>query len=885
MRFDPVRLEEIVEELSQHLDERYEELRAEGTSEADARQLALDELLDRDALANQMRPLRQAHVPLPIVAGAPRRRLLGDLSQDVRYAARMLTTQRLFAVTATLTLALGIGANSAIFALVDATLLRPLPFPDPDRLVAVWLRTPERARGAVAPGDIQDWNRRSHSFDGIAGYVSNVGGMVWSDGGGLPETIPRQWVSANIFSVLGITPLAGRTFQPADARDRLDVVVLSEGFWRSRFNADPAVVGRTLRLDGSPFTIVGVMPKAAEIIGPSSVWAVASNRFPVDRPGTRSALVYAIGRLKRDVSIDTAAQDLAAVSQQLSQEFPATNIGRSPVLEPLAESAIGRDLRQTAILFLVAVGVVLLICCANVANLLLARAIGRRRELAMRAALGADRFRVVRQLLTESLVLAATGGAVGAVAGMWILRSAAPLIPPELVPSALTVSFDGRVVLFCVLTTLAVGLLFGLVPAWQATSVSPAREIASDDRTTTGKGGRLTTGLAIAQVATAVVLLFSASLLVRSLMNVGAVDRGYQADDVLTMIVDPPFGSHDLLLRFYDDVARETMARPGVRSVGWATTLPLGRSYRGRTSFDVVGDPPLDKNQRPNADYQIASPSYFQTLDLATVDGRTFDARDTSQSPLVCLVNEAIVRRYFGGQSPIGRRLSIRVGSEDDAPPVLRDIVGVVRQVKARPDETEDLQQIYVPLAQEVAGDIFMFVRPASGSAAALAPTVRAAIAEVDRKGVVSVRSVMTLDDIAREATARYRIRAVLVTTFATLALLLAMVGVFGVLAYSMEQRVRELGVRRVLGATTGDVLRLVFGSTARVMVAGVLVGLAAALGVSQFVSTMLFGVTPMDAVTFACVLMALAVTGTVATIVPAWRAVRVDPAVALRAR
>ena len=885
MRFDPARLEEIVEELSQHLDERYEELRAEGTSAADARQLALDELLDHDALANQMRPLRQAHVPLPIVAGAPRRRLLSDLSQDVRYAVRMLTTQRLFAVAAILTLALGIGANSAIFALVDATLLRPLPFPDPDRLVGVWLRTPERARGFVAHGDIQDWNARSHSFDGIAGYTSNVGGMVWSDAGELPETIPRQWVSAEVFSVLGITPLVGRTFQTTDARNRADVVVLSEGFWCTRFNADPAIIGRTLRLDGSPFTIVGVMPKSAEIIGRSSVWAVAWNRFPVDRPGTRSALVYAIGRLKRGVSIETATQDLATVSQQLSQEFPATNSGRSPVLEPLAESAIGRDLRQTAILFLVAVGVVLLICCANVANLLLARAIGRRRELAMRAALGADRFRVVRQLLTESLVLAVAGGAVGAVAGIWILRTAVPLIPPEVLPTALTVSFDGRVVLFCVLTTLVVGLLFGLVPAWQATSVSPAREIASDDRTTTGKGGRLRTGLVIAQVATAVVLLFSASLFVRSLLNVGAVDRGYQADDVLTMIVDPPFGSQDLLLRFYDDVARETMARPGVRSVGWATTLPLGRSYRGRTFFEVVGDPPLDENQRPNADYQIANPSYFQTLDLATVDGRTFDARDTSQSPLVCLVNEAIVRRYFGGQSPIGRRLSIRAGSGNDAPPVFRDIVGVVRQVKARPDETEDLQQIYVPLAQEVAGDIFMFVRPASGSAAALAPAVRAAIAEVDRKGIVSVRSVMTLDDVAREATARYRIRAVLVTAFATLALLLAMVGVFGVLAYSMEQRVREFGVRRVLGATTGDVLRLVLGSTARVMVAGVLVGLAAALGVSQLVSTMLFGVTPMDAVTFACVVTALAVTGAAATIVPAWRAVRVDPAAALRAR
>ena len=435
------------------------------------------------------------------------------------------------------------------------------------------------------------------------------------------------------------------------------------------------------------------------------------------------------------------------------------------------------------------------------------------------------------------------------------------------------------------LTTFGVGILFGFVPAWQATRLSPAREIASDDRTTTGKGGRVRTALVVAQVATAVALLFSSGLLVRSLLNVGGVDRGYRANDVLTMIVDPPFGSAERLLRFYDEVAHETMSRPGVRSVGWATTLPLGRSYRGRTSFEVVGDPPVDESQRPDADYQIASPSYFATLDLPTVDGRSLDARDTAQSAPVCLVNEAIVRRHFGGRSPIGRRLGIRTGSEADAAPVVREIVGVVRQVKERPDETDDLQQIYVPLAQETAGDIFMFVRPASGSATALAPAVRAAIAQIDSDHVVSVRSVMTLDEIARDASSGYRVRAVLMMAFAALALLLAMIGVFGVLAYSMEQRVREFGVRRVLGATTADVLRLVLRSTAVVIAAGVLIGLAISLVVGRLLASMLFGVAPLDLVTLTCVLALLIVTGTAAAIAPAWRAVRIDPAVALRAR
>ena len=317
----------------------------------------MDELLEPDTLASQLRPLRQAHAPGAVVTGAPRRRLLGDLWQDVRYAVRMLTTQRLFGAAAILTLALGIGANSAIFALVDATLLRPLPFPDPDRLVSVWQRTPAVARGPVAPGDIQDWNVRSRSFEGIAGYVSNVGGMVWSDTGGLPETIPRQWVSAEIFTVLGITPVVGRTFQTSDARDRLDVVVLSEGFWRTRFNADATIIGRTLRLDRSPFTVVGVMPKEAEVIGPSSVWAVAANRFPAGSAGTRSAYVHAIGRLKPSVTIDAASRDLSAVSNELAKEFPETNVGRTALLEPLGATVIGRDLRRTSVLFLAAVGV------------------------------------------------------------------------------------------------------------------------------------------------------------------------------------------------------------------------------------------------------------------------------------------------------------------------------------------------------------------------------------------------------------------------------------------------------------------------------------------------------------------------------------------------
>lgn len=805
---------------------------------------------------------------------------------DLRHAFRQLRKAPAFTAVAAGTLALGIGANSAMFALVDATLLRPLPFPEADRLVMLWERSDTSSRSSVAPLNLLDWNERNRTFDQIAGLVAGVGGMVMSGADGRAETVPRQWVTAGFFDVLGVRAIAGRTFLPSDDTQRASVVVLSEAFWRTRFGGDPTVVGRDFRLDGEPYTVVGVVPRDFQLLGRTSMWAL----IPIDRrPVLRTAyMLRGIGRLKPDVALAAAVSDMDAVTEGLAREFPATNTGRRAVLEPMHNALIGSELRLTSMLFLGVVGFVLLICCANVANLLMARATVRSRELAIRSALGADRRRVIRQLLTESLVLSTIGGVLGVGVGAAILTVAPSVIPQGLLPEAVTIAFDMRVVAFCAVAALLVGLLFGLAPAWQATELSPAQAIASDSRSVTGRGGRVRHLLVAGEVATAVLLLFGAGLLLRTLLAVEYVDRGYRATGVLTMMVDPLGSSYPTeasLLQFFDAVEQEIRAVPGVENVAWTSTLPLGPAEGGRSFFEIVGDAPMDESRRPTAEYQIASPTYFRTLDIPLVTGRDFNDRDTSGNVPVCIVSEAFVRGYLQGRSPIGQRLSLRPAGSPQAPPVVREIVGVARQVKGRPDETEDLVQVYVPMAQDPVDDIFLVVRPASGRAEGLAPSVRAAIGQVDKEQLVSVRGVMTLEDVAWEATARHRFRAVMVMTFAGLALLLAMVGVFGILAYSVQQRVRDFGVRRALGATTGDVLRLVVGSAARVIAIGAVIGLILSTVLGRLLTTVLFGVQPMDAMTFAFVTILLALTAAVATAAPAWRAARIDPATALRSQ
>jgi putative ABC transport system permease protein len=883
LALSPAREIEIIEELSQHLEERYEELRAAGCGDHEAERLALAELLDPGVLAERMGGLRQAHMPPLIEPGAPRGTRLGDLWQDLRYAVRMLRRQPVFAMAAIVTLALGIGANTAIFALVNAALLRPLPLGDPERLVVLFERTATSGHDGVSPLNLLDWQARGRSFEGMAGFVPFVGGMVMTGSDGLPETVPRQWVTAGFFDVLGVPPIAGRGFQATDDRQRVNVVVLTESFWRTRFGADASVIGRTIRLDGEPYKVVGVFPDAVQVFGHTSIWALR----PITGapPRARNAHVFeGIGRLKPGVTLAAANADLDAVARGLARVVPASNEGRGVSLEPASDAVIGGELRRTSILFLGVVGFVLTICWAHVANLLLARATARSRELAIRIALGASRSRVLRQLVTESLLLALIGCVGGLVLGATILRVAPGMIPEDLLPAAVTLAIDVRVLLFCLGAALLAGLVFGVAPAWQATGLAPAQSLGAGSRTVTNRGGAIRSALVVGEVATAVVLLFGAGLLLRTLLVVEGVDPGYQAHGVLTMIVDPIGGKYPTAasrLQFYDAVERQVGALPGVRNVAWASTLPLGPSQFGKFFFGIVGRPNPADGRRPTADYQIVSPGYFRTVDLAVVAGRPFDPRDTPDSEPVCMVNEAFVRRHLEGRPAIGERVALQP-SDSSEKPTVRTIVGVARQVKERPDEADDFLQVYVPLAQDAVDDIFMVVRPESADGNTLARPVRRAIARVDP--LTDVRSIMTLERIASDATARHRFRAVLVVAFAGLALLLAMIGLSGILASSTQQRVREFGVRRALGATTADVLRLVLGSAGRVLVIGLAIGLAVSAALGRLVETMLFGVHPMDPATAAAVMVLLSVAVVAAAAGPALRATRVDPVDALRA-
>ena len=875
--------QEFDEEIELHIEMRTRELIAEGIDPARAREMAIRKMGDLDAFKRTCVDLgrkRDREMSISL--------WLEELRDDVRFAFRQLRAAPAFTLVATLTLALGIGANSAIFALVDATLLRPLPYPDADRLVTIWETTDKTKHGFASPPNMLDWNSRSRTFEKIAGFTPNVGQMALAVNGGT-ETLTRQWVTVGIFDVLGVQPIIGRTFTAEDERSRSRTLVFSEGLWETRFNRDPSIVGREVKLDGEPWRVVGVMPRSFEILGKTSMWAMRP--FPPNMPPQARAAyqLQVVGRMKPGVGIEAAQADLAAVASGLASEYPKFNTGRTVTLEQMHDTMVGSDLKTTSMLFLGVVGFVLLICCANVANLLLARATARTRELAVRAALGAGRRRIVRQLLTESVVLALIGGALGIAVGAAILRVAPQLIPDGLLPGTVTLHFDMRVVAFCAIAALIVGVLFGIAPAWQATSFSSPEVMGSDSRTTTGGGGRMRSLLVVGEVATAVLLLFGAGLLLRTLMAVESYDRGFTADSVLTMLVDPIGSSYptpEKLQQFFDQVEAEVRATPGVKDVAWTTALPLGDSLYGdfALTYEIVGDPPMEESRKPTTSYQVVSPSYFSTLDLAIVAGRGFDRRDTRDSPRVCIVNEAFVRT-LGGRNPIGMQVSFRVADSVTDKPNVGEIVGVAKQVKRRPDEPNDFVQIYVPMAHDLIDDMLLMVRPTSGRASALTPSVRAAIGRIDRDQTVGVASVTTLEDIEWAASGRHRFRAVMVASFAALALLLAMVGVFGILAYSVQQRMRDFGVRRALGATSGDVIRLVAGNAVRVIVIGAVIGLIASAMAGRLIVSMLFHVQPLDFITFALVTMVLLVMSALSIAGPAWRAARIDPAAVLRSK
>jgi len=812
-------------------------------------------------------------------------RCLDEFRDDVRLAFRQLTRAPGFASVAVLTLALGIGANSAIFALADATLLRPLSYADADRLVMLHERTPTVDRATVAPFEAADWVELNRTFEAMAAFNTSRRALIDPDGSG--EQIPMQTVGVRFFDVFRVRPIAGRTFLPSDDHSNPDALVLSEHLWRSRFGSSPDIVGRRIRIDSETFTVIGVAPDSFQVLSHSSAWNVLATAF-ARSPGGVAHFLRVVGRLKPGVTLADAQTDLAAVARDVAQRFPNLNTDRGVLIEPLHDGIISGNLQSTARLLLGVVVCVLLTCCANVANLVLTRTTSRTGELAIRSALGAGARRIVRLVLTESLVLSGMGAVVGVAIGAAILAATPLLLPPGVLPVDVALRFDGRVLTICAVTAFALALTFGAAPAWQAASLPPLGGLTSASRTATGLGARFRMLLATGQITAAVVLLCGAGLLLRTLVALGEVDPGYRTQEALTTEVTlpvarpgtSPYAAPESRASFYDAVEREVRQLPGVRAAAWGSALPLD-GFWIVMPFMIEGEQARPEPEREQARYQHVSASYFQALGTRIVAGRPFSSVDTAGSVPVCIVNDAFVRRYLRGRPPLGTRVVVRGMGTGRGPLPVRDIVGVAGQVKERPDESQPQPHIYVPIAQDPPWQASLIVTPASGPASALAPAVRATVATIDRERPVA--RIRTLADISHEATAAARFRATLVASFAALTLTLAIVGIFGVLAYGVQQRMREFGIRIALGANTGTVLRLVVASTARVVAAGVLGGLIAAAILGRSMMSLLFGVKPLDPLTFGSVALLLALTAAFAATVPALRAAGVDPIVVLR--
>jgi putative ABC transport system permease protein len=798
--------------------------------------------------------------------------------RDLRYAARSLRRAPGFTFVAVAVLAVGIGANSAMFSLVDAALLRSLPFTDSDRLVMLWERSPRFAHNRVSPLNFLDWSEQQQAFASIAAIS---GGGRTLTGRGEAVRIPGQAVTWQFFDVLGIRPILGVTFTADDTAKRRSVVVISERLWNTRFGSEPSIVGRAIVLDDQPHTIVGVVPAAFQILYPADMWTLFSvRRSPEQR---RQHYMQVIGRLKAGATLEQARADMGGIADRIAVAAPDTNKGWGITIEPLRGAIVGPELRTTSLVLAGVVSFVLLMACANVANLLLARGLSRTREIAVRSALGGSRRRIVQQLLVESLLLAIAGGTVGMAIAWATVRVAPSLIPPGTLPQGIVLTFDARVAVVAALVTAGTALLFGLFPAWHASAVPLAEMTSAGGRGSTRSAGGLRAALVVGEVAAAVLLLSGAGLLIRTLIALNNIDPGFRAENVLTVQVSLPlnrYGSVEKLLAFYRAGERELSAIPGVKSAAFGGSLPLDGWDIGQ-GFQIVGDPPVEPSRMPAAHYQIVSASYFRTLGIDVMRGRSFEDHDTARGKPVCVVNEEFVRRYLNGREPIGMVVGVQnmamSGSSETVP---REIVGVIRQVVETAGEKERTVEIYVPIEQNPWFSASLSVQTA-GEPLAFLPAVKAAMARVDKDQPLT--RIRTLEEVASEATSQPRFRAELVGAFAVLALLLAAVGIFGVLAYSVGQRVREFGIRVALGARSHDVLRLVLGGALKMTAAGVAIGLVAAALLTRLLGTLLFAVQPIDPVTFTGTAALLVVSALLACAWPAWRATRVDPAVTLR--
>jgi putative ABC transport system permease protein len=806
------------------------------------------------------------------------------LLQDLRFGLRLLLKSPGFAAVAVLALALGVAANTAIFSVVNAVLIRPLPYRDPSRLVMVWEhnRIRDRRQNVISPANFIDWQEQSDVFEEMAAYNDWHANLT---GGGEPVEVPVQYTTPNLFRVLGARPVLGRDFTPDDVRpDAPAVVVLSHGLWQRRFGGDAGVVGQVVTLNGSPAEVVGVMPagfqwfvrKSSFSGKPAELWSPFG--LTAEHRVRRGRYMSAVARLKDGITAERAQAELSHVAARLEQQHPDFNTGWGVEVTPLREQFAGQ-IRPALWVLLAAVGFLLLIACANVANLLLARAAARRKEVAIRAALGASRWRVVRQFLTESVLLALAGGGLGLLLAWWGVELLVAMAPRDLVDVG-SVGLDLPVLGFTLGVSLLTAVFFGVAPALEAARLDANESLKEGAKGSTGgrRSRRLRATFVVSEVALALMLLVGAGLAVKSFVRLASVSPGFDPDGLLTMRVELPrrkYSDGRQAMQFYRQALERIAGLPGVESVGAVSFLPFG-GPASATDFTVEGRPAPRPGEEPSTEVRVIDENYFRAMRIPVLRGRGFSPQEAAEERRVAVISESLAKKYFPGEDPLGKR--IRVVMKRDPP--LTEIVGVVADVKLHALDEEPRPTVYWPLAELPANFTSLVVR-AKGDPLALAAPVRKEIQAIDAEQPVA--DVRTMNQLLAESVGRARFSAFLLGVFACVAVALAVVGLYAVMSYAVAQRTHEIGIRVALGARGRDILGLVVRQGLGLALAGAALGLAGAFALTRLMRTLLYEVSTTDPATYVSLSALLLVVTLLACLVPAWRATKVDPMVALR--
>lgn len=812
--------------------------------------------------------------------------ILETLVQDIRYGARMLAKHKAFTSVAVITLALGIGANTAIFSVVNELLLRPLPYRDADRIVTLWEVSPGgRRQNTTSRANFRAWRDQSTSYQHIAAFTDQ---RVNITGSGEPEELSVQYATSPFFKVMGVDPILGRTFLPEDDEPtRPPVAVLSYGLWQRRFGGDPSVVGQTITLNDFKYTVIGVMPQGFQFHikqrsgtgRPAELWSV----LPMATgPGVndRGRFLGGVARLKDGVTADYAGNELRTIEARLSEEAPEFNKNYSGEVIPLREQFFG-NVRRPLWLMLGAVGFVLLIACANVANLLLSLATSREKEIAVRAALGARRGRIVRQLLTESLLLAVLGSVLGLAFAWFGIKALIAISPRDLV-NLQSVGLNVTVLLWTLGVSLLTGVIFGLAPALHISRLNLNDSLKEGGKSESGQASgsrRLRSALVVSEIALAVVLLASAGLLIRSFVRLQGIDPGFNTDNVLTMVVRLPearYPEDPQLVAFFSQALEKIRHLPTVRSAGMVNHLPLYGGLGSSTGFKILGQPEPPPGQGPGTDVRVVDAGYFQTMGIPLLRGRNFSDLELHEPRHVILINDALARKHFPDEDPIGKRLDVAMFET----PQPAEIIGIVGNVRYDSLVEESPPAVYFP-HPDLAYSFMTLVIQTDGDPAAIAPAVQREIRSLDPNQPVS--DVRTMNQVMSEWVARSRFNTLLLGLFAALATLLSAVGIFGVMNYSVALRTREIGLRLAVGAQPRQVLMLILKQGLLLTIVGVVLGLAAAFALTRLLSGLLFGVTAVDATTFTTISLLLVIVSLLACYLPARRAMRIDPLSALR--